>query len=113
MRESTLRTLLNGRVVQEGKVSEMTFPIDYILADLCRHITLLPGDIVLTGTPAFSRPMQPGDLVEVEVTGIGKLTNRVIEIPAPRHDVGHQPTDSKAVRSVALGSDSRKGASGA
>jgi 5-oxopent-3-ene-1,2,5-tricarboxylate decarboxylase/2-hydroxyhepta-2,4-diene-1,7-dioate isomerase len=108
VRQSTLRTLLNGRVVQEGKVSEMTFGIDYILADLCRHITLLPGDVVLTGTPANSRPMQPGDVVEVEVTGLGRLTNRVIEIPAPRHAVGHQPTDSKAVRAVALGSDSRK-----
>lgn len=109
VRESTLRTYLNGKIVQEGKVSEMTFGIDYQLADLCRHITLLPGDIVLTGTPANSRPMQPGDTVEVEVTGLGRLTNRVIEIPAPKHAVGHQPTDSKGVRAVALGSDSRKG----
>jgi 5-oxopent-3-ene-1,2,5-tricarboxylate decarboxylase/2-hydroxyhepta-2,4-diene-1,7-dioate isomerase len=108
VRESTLRTHLNGKIVQEGKVSEMTFGIDYQLADLCRHITLLPGDVVLTGTPANSRPMQPGDVVEVEVTGLGKLTNRVVEIPAPPHAVGHQPTDSKAVRAVALGSDSRK-----
>jgi len=108
VRQSTLRTLLNGKVVQEGKVSEMTFPIETILADLCRHITLLPGDIVLTGTPANSRPMQPGDVVEVEVTGLGRLTNRVVEVPAPKHAVGHQPTDSKAVRAVALGSDSRK-----
>ena len=108
VRQSTLRTLLNGRVVQEGKLSEMTFGIDTILADLCRHITLLPGDVVLTGTPANSRPMSPGDLVEVEVTGLGRLANRVVEIPAPKHAVGHQPTDSKAVRAVALGSDSRK-----
>ena len=86
----------------------MTFGIDYQLADLCRHITLLPGDIVLTGTPANSRPMQLGDVVEVEVTGIGRLSNTVIEIPAPTHAVGHQPTDSKVVRAVALGSDSRK-----
>jgi 5-oxopent-3-ene-1,2,5-tricarboxylate decarboxylase/2-hydroxyhepta-2,4-diene-1,7-dioate isomerase len=107
-RESALRTYLNGKIVQEGKVSEMTFGIDYQLADLCRHITLLPGDIVLTGTPANSRPMQPGDTVEVEVTGIGRLTNRVVEIPAPKHEVGHQPTDTKSVRAVALGSDSRK-----
>lgn len=110
VRQSTLRTLRNGQVVQEGKVSEMTFGIDYILADLCRHITLLPGDVVLTGTPANSRPMQPGDVVEVEVTGLGRLTNRVVEIAAPKHAVGHQPTDSKAVRAVALGGDSRKGA---
>ena len=108
VRQSVLRTYLNGKIVQEGKVSEMTFPIDYQLADLCRHITLLPGDIVLTGTPANSRPMQPGDVVEVEVSGIGRLANHVVEIPAPLHDVGHQPTDSKAVRAVALGSDSRK-----
>lgn len=108
VRLSTLRTYVNGKVVQEGAVAEMTFGIDYILADLCRHITLLPGDIVLTGTPAYSRPMQVGDVVEVEVTGLGRLTNSVVEIPAPAHAVGHQPTDSPAVRAVALGSDSRR-----
>jgi 5-oxopent-3-ene-1,2,5-tricarboxylate decarboxylase/2-hydroxyhepta-2,4-diene-1,7-dioate isomerase len=108
VRESVLRTYLNGKIVQEGNVAEMTFGIDYILADLCRHITLLPGDIVLTGTPANSRPMQPGDVVDVEVTGLGRLTNRVVDIPAPMHDVGHQPTDTESVRRVALGSDSRK-----
>ncbi len=108
VRESTLRTYLNGEVVQEGKIAEMTFPIDYILADLCRHITLLPGDVILTGTPANSRPMALGDIVEVEVTGIGRLANTVGESPAPTHAVGHQPTDSKGVRAVALGSDFRK-----
>ena len=103
VRQSTLRTILNGKVVQEDEVANMTFGIDYQLADLCRHITLMPGDIVLTGTPANSRPMQPGDVVEVEVTGLGRLTNRVADIPAPAHDVGHQPTDTDAVRRVALG----------
>lgn len=105
VRESNLRTYLNGKVVQEGRVSEMTFGIDYQLADLCRHITLMPGDIILTGTPANSRPMQPGDVVEVEVTGLGRLTNTVQDIPAPTHDVGHDPTDTDAVRRVALGGD--------
>lgn len=105
VRKSTLRTYINGEVVQEGQVSEMTFGIDYQLADLCRHITLLPGDVILTGTPANSRPMKPDDVVEVEVTGLGRLTNQVQDIPAPAHDVGHQPTDSKAVRRVALGGD--------
>ena len=103
IRQSQVRTYLNGRVVQDGPVSEMTFDIPYILADLARHITLLPGDVVLTGTPANSRPMQPGDIVEVEVTGLGRLSNTVQEIPAPAHAVGHQPTDSEAVRRVALG----------
>ena len=105
VRESTVRTYINGAMVQEGAVSEMVFGIDYQLADLCRHITLLPGDVVLTGTPANSRPMQPGDTVEVEVTGLGRLANQVAEIAAPAHDVGHQPTASKSVRRVALGGD--------
>ena len=108
VRESTVRTYLNGDVVQEGAVAEMVFGIDYQLADLCRHITLSPGDVVLTGTPANSRPMNAGDVVEVEVTGLGRLTNRVQDVPAPLHDVGHQPTDTVAVRRVALGGDFRK-----
>ncbi|MFI4976617.1 MAG: fumarylacetoacetate hydrolase family protein [Caulobacterales bacterium] len=103
IRESRVRTYLNGKIVQDGPVSEMTFDIPYIMADLSRHITLLPGDIVLTGTPANSRPMQPGDAVEVEVTGIGRLTNSVQDVPPPAHQVGHQPTDSEQVRRVALG----------
>jgi 5-oxopent-3-ene-1,2,5-tricarboxylate decarboxylase/2-hydroxyhepta-2,4-diene-1,7-dioate isomerase len=108
IRESVVRTYLNGSVVQEDEVADMTFSIDYMLADLCRHITLLPGDIVLTGTPANSRPMEPGDVVEVEVDGVGRLTNTVGEIPAPAYDVGHQPTDSKHVRSVALSPAGRR-----
>jgi len=106
VRESTLRTYINGSVVQEGALSEMTFPIDYILADLCRHITLLPGDVILTGTPANSRPMALGDVVEVEVTGIGRLTNTVAECPAPSHQVGHQAQhDTEAILRVAYGGD--------
>ena len=103
VRASTVRTYINGEVVQDGKVEEMTFGIDYMLADLCRHITLLPGDVVLTGTPANSRPMEVGDTVEVEVTGLGRISNLVSEIPAPAHSIGHQPTDSVAVRAVAFG----------
>lgn len=103
IRKERVRTYINGKVVQDGPVSEMTFPIDYIFADLSRHITFLPGDIVLTGTPANSRPMNIGDVVEVEVTGIGRISNTVQEAPAPAHKVGHQPTDSDAVRRVALG----------
>ena len=105
IRQSRLRTYLNGRVVQEDMVEGMLFGIDYMLADLSRHITLMPGDVLLSGTPANSRPMAVGDLVEVEVSGVGRLSNRVNEIPAPAHKVGHQPTDSDAVRRVALGSD--------
>jgi 5-oxopent-3-ene-1,2,5-tricarboxylate decarboxylase/2-hydroxyhepta-2,4-diene-1,7-dioate isomerase len=107
-RRSTLRAWRNGRLVQEGQLAEeMFFGIDYLVADLARLITLEPGDIVLTGTPANSRPMQPGDLIEVEITGIGRLANRVVAAPAPRALLGHQPTDSDNVRRTALGNDER------
>ena len=108
VRASTLRTYVNGEVVQEGELAEMNFGIDYLLADLCRHITLLPGDVVLTGTPSNSRPLDVGDVVDVEITGIGRISNKVVEIPDPPHEVGHQPTDTKTVRAVALGSDYRR-----
>ena len=108
VRRSTLRTRLNGEVVQEAPVSEMVWGIDYLLADLSRHITLAPGDVVLTGTPWNSRPMAPSDVVEVEVEGLGRLSNTVIEGPAPAHAVGHQPTNSKGARAVALGKDYRR-----
>jgi 5-oxopent-3-ene-1,2,5-tricarboxylate decarboxylase/2-hydroxyhepta-2,4-diene-1,7-dioate isomerase len=112
VRKSSVRTYVNGKVVQEGPVSEMNFGIDYLVADLCRHITLVPGDIVLTGTPANSRPLSLGDVVEVEVTGLGRLTNSVAEIPAPAAKVGHEPTQTDNVKRVALGSDYRSSKSG-
>jgi len=105
IRNEAVRTYINGKVVQEGAVAEMNFDIPYILADLCRHITLLPGDLILSGTPANSRPMNLGDVVEVEVTGVGRLTNIVQEVPAPTHNVGHGPTDTEAVVRVARGGD--------
>jgi 5-oxopent-3-ene-1,2,5-tricarboxylate decarboxylase/2-hydroxyhepta-2,4-diene-1,7-dioate isomerase len=112
VRKSSVRTYVNGKVVQEGPVSEMNFGIDYLVADLCRHITLVPGDVVLTGTPANSRPLAPGDVVEVEVTGLGRLTNSVATIAAPAAKVGHEPTQSENVLRVALGSDYRSSKSG-
>ena len=74
-----LRTYVNGGVVQESNASDLLFPVAYQLADLCRLITLEPGDVVLTGTPAHSRPLEPGDLVEVEIDGLGRLASTVVE----------------------------------
>ena len=105
IRQSRVRTRLNGELVQDGPVDEMVWGIDYLLADLSRHLTLEAGDIVLTGTPWRSRPMADGDVVEVEVTGVGRLSNTVVRGPAPSVPVGHQPTNAKACRAVALGKD--------
>jgi 5-oxopent-3-ene-1,2,5-tricarboxylate decarboxylase / 2-hydroxyhepta-2,4-diene-1,7-dioate isomerase len=107
IRESIIRSYRNGVLAQEGAVADMIFGIDYLIADLARHITLMPGDVILTGTPANSRPLEVGDLIEIEVTGLGRLSNRVVSCAAPSAAVGHQPTDTEEVRRVALGNDER------
>jgi 5-oxopent-3-ene-1,2,5-tricarboxylate decarboxylase/2-hydroxyhepta-2,4-diene-1,7-dioate isomerase len=76
------------------------------VADIARTITLLPGDVLLSGTPADSRPVQPGDVVEVEVEGLGTLRNTIVEGSIPiREDVGAQPSESEEVISTAFGGD--------
>jgi 5-oxopent-3-ene-1,2,5-tricarboxylate decarboxylase / 2-hydroxyhepta-2,4-diene-1,7-dioate isomerase len=105
IRRSRLRTYVNGQKVQEGAVSEMVWGIDELFADITRHITLRPGDIVLTGTPWHSRPVFPGDSVEVEVDDVGRLLNTVVEAPAPDNRRGFPATVTKTSLSVALGSD--------
>jgi 5-oxopent-3-ene-1,2,5-tricarboxylate decarboxylase/2-hydroxyhepta-2,4-diene-1,7-dioate isomerase len=107
IRQSSLRTYVNGMLVQEAKVSEMVWGIDELLADISRHVTLLPDDVVLTGTPWHSRPMFPGDVVEVEVDGLGRLSNSVVTGPAPENHSGFPATVTKVSLGVALGSDYR------
>jgi 5-oxopent-3-ene-1,2,5-tricarboxylate decarboxylase/2-hydroxyhepta-2,4-diene-1,7-dioate isomerase len=97
-----LRTIVNGQVVQEGSSSELLFSYAYMIADIARLITLEPGDVLLTGTPANSRPVEPGDVVEVEVEGIGRLTNTIVEEPVDWLDLRARPEDSAATRHVAL-----------
>ncbi|MEX0847460.1 MAG: fumarylacetoacetate hydrolase family protein [Ilumatobacteraceae bacterium] len=104
--DKRIRTLVNGEVRQDGSTAEMTWDMHYLVADLARTITLLPGDMIFSGTPAFSRPVQPGDVVTVEVEGLGALTNTIVTGPAAiRDDVGAQPTESEEVLSTALGGD--------
>jgi 5-oxopent-3-ene-1,2,5-tricarboxylate decarboxylase / 2-hydroxyhepta-2,4-diene-1,7-dioate isomerase len=105
-RHKTIRTLVNGEVKQEGTTDEMAWDMHYLVADIARTITLSPGDLLFSGTPANSRPVQPGDVVDVEVEGLGRLSNHVVVGPAPiRTDVGAQPTESEEVVSTALGGD--------
>jgi 5-oxopent-3-ene-1,2,5-tricarboxylate decarboxylase/2-hydroxyhepta-2,4-diene-1,7-dioate isomerase len=105
-RHKSLRTYVNGVVVQDGSTDEMQWDMHYLVADIARTITLVPGDVLLSGTPANSRPVQPGDVVEVEVEGLGRLRNHVQAAPLPvRSDVGAQPTKSEEVLSTAFGGD--------
>lgn len=105
-RNKRIQTLVNGKVVQDDNTSNMEWDMHYLVADIARTITLVPGDMLFSGTPAFSRPVQPGDVVEVEVEGLGRLTNHIVVGPTPiRTDVGAQPTESEEVISTALGGD--------
>ena len=105
-RNKMIRTYVNGVVKQEDNTDNMEWDMHYLVADIARTITLVPGDMLFSGTPAFSRPVQPGDIVEVEVEGLGRLTNHIVEGPTPiRTDVGAQPTESEEVVSTALGGD--------
>jgi 5-oxopent-3-ene-1,2,5-tricarboxylate decarboxylase/2-hydroxyhepta-2,4-diene-1,7-dioate isomerase len=98
----TLRTYVNGEIVQEATADDVIWPVQYQLADLCRLVTLEPGDVVLTGTPANSRPMEAGDIVEVEITGLGRLTNTVVEWDVDLSGPGEQMQVSANTLHVAL-----------
>ena len=105
-RNKMIRTYVNGEVKQEDYTANMEWDMHYLVADIARTITLVPGDMLFSGTPAFSRPVQPGDIVEVEVEGLGRLTNHIVVGPTPiRTDVGAQPTESEEVVSTAMGGD--------
>ena len=70
-------THLNGDLVQDGTTKDMVFDVPALVAYVSSVMTLLPGDVILTGTPAGVGPMEVGDEVEVVVEGVGALTNRV------------------------------------
>jgi 5-oxopent-3-ene-1,2,5-tricarboxylate decarboxylase / 2-hydroxyhepta-2,4-diene-1,7-dioate isomerase len=101
-----IRTYVNGQLAQDGSTDEMQWDMHYLVADIARTITLYPSDVLLSGTPAHSRPVEPGDLVEVEVDGLGKLANRIVAGPLPvSGELGAQPSESEEVVSTALGGD--------
>lgn len=101
-----IRTYVNGELKQEDNTKNMEWDMNYLVADLARTITLVPGDMIFSGTPANSRPVKPGDVVDVEVEGLGRLSNLIVHGPAPiRSEVGAQPTESEEVVSTALGGD--------
>ena len=105
-RGKKISTSVNGELRQEGSTDEMEWDMGYLVADLARTITLLPGDIILSGTPAGSRPVDPGDVVTVMVEGLGELTNTIVDGPESINTAfGAQPSDSEEVVSTALGGD--------
>jgi 5-oxopent-3-ene-1,2,5-tricarboxylate decarboxylase / 2-hydroxyhepta-2,4-diene-1,7-dioate isomerase len=98
----TLTTTLNGELVQQATADDLIWGVAYQLADLNRLITLEPGDVILTGTPANSRPMDVGDVVAVEIGGLGRVESTVVDWDVDLTQVGDQMATSANTLHVAL-----------
>lgn len=75
---ATVETRLNGQVRQRSPLTNMVFGVNFVISYISQVMTLLPGDVILTGTPSGVSPMQVGDVVEVEINGIGVLRNHLV-----------------------------------
>ena len=112
-----LRTWLNGELVQEDMTSELLFPFARLVADLSQLLTLEPGDVILTGTPAGASVAVPGDRLEVEVDApdapgapsSGRLVTTVTQGDIPFSEVGARPRVDDAQRADAWGSRAKAG----
>ena len=72
-----METRLNGALKQSGNTADLIFPVAQLVSAVSQVMTLLPGDVIASGTPSGVGPMQPGDSVEVRFEGIGSLINHV------------------------------------
>jgi 2-keto-4-pentenoate hydratase/2-oxohepta-3-ene-1,7-dioic acid hydratase in catechol pathway/regulator of RNase E activity RraA len=103
-RSLRLRTRVNGEVVQEAAANELIFGFAQLVADLSRFMTLERGDVILTGTPAGTGVVQPGDVVEVELDGLASsVRSTVVEAERPLAEHGAMPRATAAARAFAIG----------
>ena len=72
-----IRAYLNGQMVQDSSTRNLVFPVFELVSFISRIMTLNPGDIIATGTPPGVGPLAPGDVIEIEVEGVGRLVNFV------------------------------------
>ena len=72
-----MQTRLNGEVKQSQRTKDLIFSVETLVSYVSDYVTLLPGDLIFTGTPGTTSEIEPGDVVEVEVEGVGALTNPV------------------------------------
>jgi 2-keto-4-pentenoate hydratase/2-oxohepta-3-ene-1,7-dioic acid hydratase in catechol pathway len=81
-----LKTFLNGKLVQSGNTANLIFSVPFLVGFLSRIMTLNPGDIITTGTPAGVGPMSPGDRVDIQIDGIGVLSNTLVKSKTVKED---------------------------
>jgi 2-keto-4-pentenoate hydratase/2-oxohepta-3-ene-1,7-dioic acid hydratase in catechol pathway len=77
--DALLETRVNGKTLQSQRTKDLIFDIPYLVSYISKYVTLMPGDVIYTGTPGTTSAMQPGDVVEVEIEGIGVLRNKVVK----------------------------------
>ncbi len=75
-----IKSFVNGKLVQSGNTKNMLFSVDFLVKYLSQIMTLLPGDIIATGTPSTGKTLNPGDIVDIQIEGIGVLSNKVLKI---------------------------------
>ena len=98
-----LRTTVNGELRQDATGSDLIFTFAELVADLSRFMTLEPGDVILTGTPAGANVVAPGDTVEVSLEGAGSVTSRVVEATSDLKPYGAMPRATPEARAFATG----------
>jgi 5-oxopent-3-ene-1,2,5-tricarboxylate decarboxylase / 2-hydroxyhepta-2,4-diene-1,7-dioate isomerase len=105
-RNKNIKTFVDDILVQDANTNDMIWSPEYLLTDLSRSITFNKGDLILTGTPANSRPVKPNSIVKVQVEGLGFLQNTIIEEQALlNNEIGAKPKNSIHIKSISLGSD--------
>jgi 5-oxopent-3-ene-1,2,5-tricarboxylate decarboxylase / 2-hydroxyhepta-2,4-diene-1,7-dioate isomerase len=98
-----LTAAVNGEVRQDATGTDLIFSFAQLVADLSRFMTLEPGDVILTGTPAGANVVAPGDVIEVTLEGAGTVTSTIVEAPAPLSAYGAMPKVTEEARAFATG----------
>jgi len=80
-----LETRVNGKTLQSQRTKDLIFDIPYLVSYISQYVTLVPGDVIYTGTPGTTSAIKPGDVVEVEIENIGVLRNKVVKANAPAY----------------------------
>jgi len=80
-----LETRVNGKTLQSQRTKDLIFDVPYLVSYISQYVTLMPGDVIYTGTPGQTSALKPGDVVEVQIEGVGVLRNKVRQAAAPAY----------------------------